>query len=544
MRRRPTLPWTTAGLVVLSATGPLLAHEDDPKLQNTLPATTGVGYQAGGGGGSWSSGFPSDGVTLLAQLTLSQLDGSNQANDCWGYTSPSGREYALMCTNDSTVFIEVTNPGSPNVLWSHSTTNCTWRDVKVFQHYAYTVTECGAGIQVYDMSDIDNGNISHINSITAGGTSNTHNVALNEDSGYLYRCGGSGNGLRIYDLNGNPAAPAYVTTWSDRYVHDAQIVSYTSGPYAGKEVAFLCSGLNGGWTMPRMEILDVTNKNNIQVMGTVFYPNAEYSHQGWLSEDRQYFYLGDELDEGNLSIDSTTHVIDVSDLNNPSWTTSFDNGSPAITHNLYTRDGYIFEANYTSGLRIFDANQSATNPPEVGYFDTVPANDAKTYNGLWSCYPYFASGTVLGSDRQGGLFIWEVDVLSGGGCDAPVNYCQSTVNSTGGSAAMGYLGSTSIAANDLTVYASPVPSDSGLFIYSPNPTQFAFGDGFQCVASPITRLNPVTTAAGLQNQRVIDNAGLGVQPGDVLHLQYWFRDPDAMGAGFSFSDGLTVTFCP
>ena len=545
MMRLP-LRWTAAGLAALTLLTPAQAHEDDPKATPTaLPATPGPGYRAGqGGGGSFLSGFSSSGFTLMANLTLSELDGSNQANDCWGYTSPSGREYALMCTNDSTLFIEVTNPAAPNTLFTHSTSNCIWRDVKVFGHHAYTVTECGAGIQVYDMSDIDNGNVSHVNSITDGG-SNSHNVVIDTDSGYLYRVGGSGNGLKIYNLNASVTNPPNVANWSDRYVHDAQVVTYTSGPYAGKQVAFLCGGLNGGWTAPRLEILDVTDKNNIIEMGDVFYPGAEYSHQGWLSEDRQYFYLGDELDEGNLNIDSTTHVMDVSDLNNPTYAGAFDNGNPAVTHNLYTRDGYIFEANYTSGIRVFDGNVSPTNPPEIAYFDTYPANDDKNYEGLWSCYPYFASGTVLGSDRQGGLFIWETDFL-GPQCDL-TNYCTSGTNSSGGAATMTYVGGSSVAANDLTVQAFPVPNQPGIFYFGPNQISQSFGNGTRCVGGTVFRFPP-TVGTPFGADQPIDNTslpfGASIQPGDTWNFQFWFRDPAAGGANFDLSDGLEVIFCP
>ena len=404
---------SVTALIALAALGTAHAHEDDPKVLSTQAPTTRPSLYLGQTGGSAASfGFTSGGgISLITNLTPSQLDG-NGGNDCWGYTSPSGREYALYCSEGSTIFIEITNPASPQIIATHSAASCLWRDVKVFGHHAYSVSECGAGIQVFDMSSIDSGSVPLVNTITSGGTTDSHNVAIDEESGYLYRCGGGSDlGLRIYDLNGNPAAPAYVSTWQDRYVHDAQIVTYTSGPFAGKEIAFCCGGGSNGSVNTRFEVLDVTNKNNIQVLGTVFYPNAGYSHEGWLSEDRQYFYLGDEFDESNANLDSTTYVIDVSDINNPSYVGAFDNGNPAITHNLYTHNGYIFEANYRAGIRIFDASVSPTNPPEVAFFDTYPADDDKDYNGLWSCYPYFPSGTVIGSDRESGLFIWNVGGL-------------------------------------------------------------------------------------------------------------------------------------
>ncbi|MCA9294836.1 MAG: hypothetical protein KDA20_13595, partial [Phycisphaerales bacterium] len=49
-----------------------------------------------------------------------------------------------------------------------------------------------------------------------------------------------------------------------------------------------------------------------------------------------------------------------------------------------------------------------------------PEDDAITFNGLWSVYPYFASGTIIGSDRERGLFVWSLDLPSSA-CDGDAN---------------------------------------------------------------------------------------------------------------------------
>ena len=73
-----------------------------------------------------------------------------------------------------------------------------------------------------------------------------------------------------------------------------------------------------------------------------------------------------------------------------------------------TTGDLIFEANYTSGLRVFDASDRL-RPVEIAYFDTWPDDDSVNYSGLWSTYPFFPSGTVIGSDRQRGLFVWTLE---------------------------------------------------------------------------------------------------------------------------------------
>ena len=47
---------------------------------------------------------------------------------------------------------------------------------------------------------------------------------------------------------------------------------------------------------------------------------------------------------------------------------------------------------------------------EVAFFDTYPLNDAQTYNGAWNNYPFFASGNIIVSDIDGGLFVLRADL--------------------------------------------------------------------------------------------------------------------------------------
>ena len=129
------------------------------------------------------------------------------------------------------------------------------------------------------------------------------------------------------------------------------------------------------------------------------YANVSYAHQSW-TEDGRYVFLNDELD----SIPRTT-VYDCADLSNPVVIGEFSSGLNSIDHNLYVKNGFLFEANYKSGVRIFDIRDSKTNPTQVGYFDTYPNDNGNGYNGAWSCYPYFPSGTLIVSDIDRGLFV-------------------------------------------------------------------------------------------------------------------------------------------
>lgn len=403
---------TWAILLLLGATA-LFAHRDDPKASGRVPPYAGPGFRSSMPAGSVQPfggalpNFPRQGVQLLSWIPLGDIDPQlTSGSDCWGYASPSGREYALFGHSHGMTVLEVTNPGAPLVLTTLPGPVSIWRDIKVYGHHAYVVSEgVGADLQVVDLSLVDAGVVTLVNTVTTGGTSRTHNLAIDADSGFLYRCGGGSAGaLRIYSL-ADPANPTYVATWPDRYVHDCQVVTYTSGPYSGKQIAFCCTGFNAGWVEPGIDILDVTDKQNIVPLDRYLYPGGVYSHQAWLSEDRQYLFLNDEVDEQQFGLPTTTLVIDVSTLTNPFLADTFTNGSTAVGHNLYTRDQQVFEANYRSGLRVFDISNPLA-AVETAFFDTWPDDDLPHYNGLWNVYPYFPSGVLLGSDLERGLFLW------------------------------------------------------------------------------------------------------------------------------------------
>ena len=413
------------------AASSVLPHEDDPKVLDRRPAVPGSGYRrieelSGNGATSRAATelaleFSAQGFRLESWLTLEDMGVVGSGNDCWGYVSPSGREYALMGTSACTVVVEITDPTNATVIASIDGPASLWRDIKTYQDRAYVVSEGGQGIQVINLSNVDAGIVTLENTVTGQGSDATHNVVIDEVSGFLYRTGGSGNGLRIYSL-ANPGSPQFRGQYTSRYVHDAQVVTYTSGPYAGREIAFCCAGFNNGSGDTGLTILDVTNKNNIFTLDQVAYPNRAYSHQGWLSADRTRFYLGDELDQGNGVTITRTRVFDVSVLGSAAFIGSFDNDVNAISHNMYERDGYLFQANYTSGVRVFDIDANPDSPEEVAFFDTAPDLNSQSFNGLWSVYPYFPSGTVIGSDLERGLFVMSFQPL---GLDVPTAQLES-----------------------------------------------------------------------------------------------------------------------
>lgn len=343
-------------------------------------------------------------VTLLSHVPVSEFPSkSSGANDIWGYVSPAGREYAIIGLFAGTGFVDVTDPANPVIVADISDDTSLWSDIAVYEQYAYNVNERGGGMQIIDLTRIDDGVVTLVGALTQAGLRTAHNVFANPDSGFLYLCGANSpdRGLVAVDVR-VPDDPFMVGIWDEEYAHDVYVVSYDDCPYVDRtgecEIAFVFAGGAG------LKIVDVTMKTNMTTIATVIYPNLAFCHQGWLSEDRRHLFFDDEADENRFDLTTTTHVVNVEDVGNPQYIGTFTNGRASIDHNLMVRGQYVFEANYTSGLRIYDVGD-VNNIQEVAFFDTHPEGNARTFDGAWGVFTGFPSGLVVVSDLRRGLFV-------------------------------------------------------------------------------------------------------------------------------------------
>ena len=362
--------------------------------------------------------YPCNDYDLLAHFSLEQLGLTSEdasGNDCWGWTDlRTGKEYALMGTNESVVFIDVTNPQESVILGTLKarTENSVWRDIKTFGSAAYIVSEAeNHGMQVFNLGRLANVTNPPVE-FTADGEytafGNAHNIVINEETGFGYAVGTKtfDGGPHFIDIN-NPFNPLEAGGYAENdYSHDAQVVTY-NGPdldYTDKEILITSNGEDKGTN--EVVILDVTNKENPQLISTIQYPNQGFTHQGWFTEDLRYFLLGDELDEVRSGVNSRTIIFDFTDLDNPQLHFEYEGPTPAIDHNGYVKDNLFYLANYTAGVRIIDITDIENkNISEVGFFDTFPENDNTSFNGAWSVYPYFKSGNIIVSDADNGFFL-------------------------------------------------------------------------------------------------------------------------------------------
>lgn len=178
-----------------------------------------------------ASEFSCDNYALLSNIPLSFFN-AGTANDSWGWTDPTTqKEYAIIGLNNGTVFIDVTNPNEAIYLGKlpTATKNSIWRDLKVYNDYAFIVSEAANhGMQVFDLKRLRNvtnppETFSSDNRITSFG--NAHNIVINEDTGYAYVVGANtfGGGPHFFNIQ-NPSSPIDEGGYSTAgYSHDAQV---------------------------------------------------------------------------------------------------------------------------------------------------------------------------------------------------------------------------------------------------------------------------------------------------------------------------------
>jgi choice-of-anchor B domain-containing protein len=358
--------------------------------------------------------YPCNNIDLLAFMPLASIGGGS-GNDIWGWTDPlDGKEYAIMGLTNGTTFIDISDPVNPIYLGhlATHTSNSSWRDIKVYQNHAFIVSEAGGhGMQIFDLTQlrsVASPPATFSNSAHYGAFGNAHNIVINEASGFAYAVGTStcSGGLHMVNIQ-SPTSPTNAGCFSsDGYTHDAQCVIY-NGPdvqHQGKEI---CINSNED----TITIVDVTNKAAPVQLSRTGYAGDGYTHQGWLTEDQAYFLLDDETDETSFGHNTRTRIWDVSDLDSISIIGIYDSASTAIDHNQYIKGNFSYQSNYRAGLRILDiSNIAAGSLVEQGYFDIYPSSDSANFNGAWSNYPYFASGVVIVSGIEQGLFILMPDL--------------------------------------------------------------------------------------------------------------------------------------
>lgn len=377
--------------------------------------------------GGMAGDLPCNAVDLVAHVAFGDLRANPAAgNDVWGFVDlNTGREYVIAGFDNGTAVFDITNPAAPVEVGFVPGQRTTWRDIKVYQFFddaqerwrafAYVTADGAADeLVVIDLAGLPHaigkvayeGDFQSAHNVYLAGADYGTGVAVTDRTPALVIAGpdlGSGQ-YRSYSLE-NPAAPAFVGgAASPDYMHDASSVVIadarkTACPNAGA----ICEVLLD-FNENTVDLWDITDPADPVRLQQVGYANSAYTHSGWWSEDRQFMFLHDELDEQRLGFNTTVRVFSLADLAAPVQVGSWTGPTRAIDHNGFVRGNRYYISNYSRGLTILDISDPAA-PATVGWIDTYPFSDGTGFQGAWGVYPFFPSGIVAVNDIDGGLFL-------------------------------------------------------------------------------------------------------------------------------------------
>ena len=474
-----------------------------------------------------ADGYPCNNIDLVSFMPLTDIGGGS-GNDIWGWRDDlTGKEYALMGRTNGTAFVDVSVPDHPVYLGSlpTHTTNSSWRDIKTHNNHAFIVSEAsGHGMQVFDLRtlrNVPNPPVTFSETAHYDQFGSAHNIVINNSTGFAYAVGtrnqddGCNGGLHMVSVS-NPANPTFAGCYGDDgYTHDAQCVLYTGPdldyniPGSPREICF-------NYNEDTLTIVDVTDKNDPQLIARRGYQGRGYTHQGWVDEDQSVLLLDDESDETSNGHNTRTYVWNIRDLDDPRMTLTYDGPTASIDHNLYIRDGFAFQANYRSGLRILDLNNLDDGTiSENAFFDVFPNSDTASFNGAWSVYPFFDSGIVIVSGIEQGLFVLRPTALA-----APFTLASTTQNldfcgDGSGSAPVDLAGRPGFA-NPVDLTVTGMPAGMSASITPQNvvpPASLSLQIGVSNVASGVYPLT-VTGTDGLDDFSIALNVSVsGDLPG-------------------------------
>ncbi len=324
----------------------------------------------------WANGEGSATVSLLANLDQYK---SSRYNDCWGYTAPDGREYALLGVLGGTSIIDIADENNPREVVFIRSDFSEWKDIKTYGHYAYVCTETAAIVQIIDLSSLPN-SARAINTYS-GLETTPHNMFIDEEMAILYVA---------EDFNTNRAVVALSLQDPVNPVELSRFGPDSHDMFAQDSVLYVAEG-----SRPSIGIFDMRNPRNPKLLVRHNIPGGGYVHNVWVSEDNKIMMTTEE------TVGRSVKLWNIEDLENIDLLDDYL-ASERLAHNVYIKGNYAYVSHYADGLRILDI----TNPwsiREAGYYDTQIGG--RINDGAWGAYPFFESGKILISDITTGLYI-------------------------------------------------------------------------------------------------------------------------------------------
>jgi choice-of-anchor B domain-containing protein len=319
-------------------------------------------------------------VTLRSTMTFSNQHLAN----IWGYAA-GGYEYALVGGANGMIVVDVTNPDAPSQVVQITGPSSTWREIETYSHYAYIVSEAGAGVQIVDLNNLPGTNLPSHSYYGDGAINNqlstAHALHVDLTKGYLYVYGSNlfGGKTIVLNLNSDPYNPTYVNYVSYvGYAHDGYVdndMLYSAHIYAGQ-----------------FAIVNMANKSNPVLVATQPTPNA-VTHNTWLNGTT--LFTTDEVTGSYLS------AYDISNPGNITLLAKIQSnpGTGSIAHNTHILNDFAITSWYKDGFTIVDVARPA-NLVQTGNYDTY-STGGNGYEGCWGVYPFLPSGTIVASNIHG-----------------------------------------------------------------------------------------------------------------------------------------------
>ena len=305
----------------------------------------------------------------------------------WGYTAPDGSEYAVLGGFTGTHIISIDDSTNIHQVDFVDGQDSNWREITVIGDHAYVVTEGGGdlqGMQVIDLSTVPDS--VHLVTTYTATFLRSHIIMrdITTEDPVVYISGTSSTGgVHMIDVS-DPAQPVQIGLYDPPYyIHDAHV----------RGNILFASALSNG-----LDVVDITDKANPSLLARIEH-QSQFTHSAWTTADNTHVVVTDEVDG------LPARIWNISDLDNPTEVSQFSANLQSLVHNPYVLGNFVFLSHNTEGLRVLDIRDPSL-PVEVGYYDTYPGPSGG-FNGLWSAYPYFPSGKIIGGNREDGLYVWK-----------------------------------------------------------------------------------------------------------------------------------------
>jgi len=336
------------------------------------------------------SQLPNHNMTFLANLN--QHITTDTYSGCWGYVAPDSSEYAILGTHLGTAFIDITDNSNIHevdfVATAFLGSGNLWREIKVYSHYAYVVSEeTNCGVEIFDLQYLPD-SVHLVRRFEPEGHLRTHSISQSGPYLLINGCNISfGFGVTILDLTVDPELPIKRGSLNTYYVHDARMV--------GDTIWAACFA-NG------MRIIDAVNKDSLRFINSFLTPPHLAVHSSALTKDRKYVYT---TDEAFSPTPGSLKIFDVQNVNSITFVRDWrpTNITTSQVHNIEIYGDTAVIAHRTAGIRVLDIS-NPVNPVEIAWYDTFPLNNNNIFSGAWGVY-MFPSKKIIASNKENGLWV-------------------------------------------------------------------------------------------------------------------------------------------